>query len=327
MRVTRWGSKGTLAVALALGLAACGGDDERQEGGCTPGSIEACYCVDGAAGSHTCDPQGHGYSDCDCRPVEDDVPADADVTGADTSLDAADVQPPDPGVEVAEGGLDVPADAGSESPAELLDEPRPEATEVADEGQETAGPDACAADCAGKACGPDGCGGSCGDCPGAGVCLGGECLCVPDCQDKTCGADGCGGSCGSCEAGFLCSGEQRCEKDCTPVPVTPCQVLFSAPVTSPVSQEYVWVTGSFTGWAESLEAGAVALAHDTVAGDWRGLVSVPAGPFEFKYLVKWVDGAQQWCVVSEAGAFECAAAAANQAGTSTCGVTNPCVLR
>ena len=42
-------------------------------------------------------------------------------------------------------------------------------------------------------------------CPGAGVCVEGECECVANCQGKECGFDDCEGSCGTCPAGGTCS--------------------------------------------------------------------------------------------------------------------------
>lgn len=180
----------------------------------------------------------------------------------------------------------------------------------------------CVPDCSGRACGDDGCGGSCGACGGQDACVTGSCVCQPACAGRECGPDGCGATCGSCAAGYLCGPDGACELDCTPQPVSPCTVTFQVPVTLEVPQDYVWVTGSFTGWAESQEAGALAL--QLTAGEaWRAEVAVPAGPYEYKYLVKWPDTLQQWCVVDALGQFECTGSP-NLTGVAACGTTNPC---
>jgi len=111
---------------------------------------------------------------------------------------------------------------------------------------------------------------------------------------------------------------------CMPTPVSPCQVPFAVPVTSPLRQDYVWVTGTFSAWATTVEAGAVPLALDAGAGTWSVTLTLSAGPYEYKYLVKWPDGEQQWCVLSQAGAFDCGPTAANQSGAAECGVASPC---
>ena len=115
--------------------------------------------------------------------------------------------------------------------------------------------------------------------------------------------------------------------DCTPVPVSPCPVVFTVPATSPLRQEYVWVTGTFATWATTVEAGALPLALDEGGLTWSTVATLEAGSFEYKYLVKWPDGEQQWCVLGPASAFDCSLSAANLAGTAACGSTNPCQPR
>jgi len=187
----------------------------------------------------------------------------------------------------------------------------------------------CQPDCTGKSCGDDGCGDSCGACPGAqDTCVDGACVCQPACGGKACGDDGCGDSCGACDEGYLCDAGQ-CVKDCTPKPVTPCEVVFTAPLTAPVPQEMVWLTGTFTDWAPDEVSGArpMALYEDPpgVTVGWRATATLPAGPYEYKFLMTWPDNpTTQWCVPAGAFAVDCAPGGPNALGTAACGTYDPC---
>ena len=296
----RW--TGRVVLLAAALTAACASEATRRDGGCTPGAIQSCQCVDGADGVRTCDDEGQTYGDCDCRPVDARDGQEPDVTLVDGVSEATPDAPADlpdgrgtePAAEVATESTPEPwaepaVEVAVEPTVEVTVEPHVEVVEVVD----VAPPDLCLPQCAGKACGPD----------------------------------GCGASCGACDAGFLCSAAGACEPDCTPVPASPCQVAFAVPVTSPLRQDYVWITGTFCDWATTVEGGAAPLALDLDLGQWTGLLTLPAGPFEYKYLVKWADGEQQWCVLAAAQAFDCSPAAANLAGQSACGTVDPCVER
>ena len=111
-------------------------------------------------------------------------------------------------------GLAVAACVGCIERRELVSVPDA-INEVRDE--ETAIPDLCQLDCAGKICGPDGCGGECGACePGFECNIFGQCQCIPICEGLGCGSDGCGGSCGDCSEEEACEDGQcvACQPDC-----------------------------------------------------------------------------------------------------------------
>jgi glycosidase len=115
-------------------------------------------------------------------------------------------------------------------------------------------------------------------------------------------------------------GEEAGEEACVPVELTDCDVPFFVPVTQPMMQEYVRVTGSFCGWATGAADGAVELTQD--GSQWTGVVHLQdATQVEYKYLIKWPDGQEQWCTVYN-GAFECAAGSPNSLLTPECGSTD-----
>ena len=71
--------------------------------------------------------------------------------------------------------------------------------------------DCCIPACEGKACGDDGCGGDCGTCDAGLTCdAADQCICAPDCAGKDCGPDGCGGVCGTCDEGLACDVTGQC---------------------------------------------------------------------------------------------------------------------
>ena len=108
---------------------------------------------------------------------------------------------------------------------------------------------------------------------------------------------------------------------CVPADLTECEVTFNVPVTSPVAQEYVWLTGSFTGWATTLEGGAIALGQE--GGEWMvDVLLEDAQTLEYKYLIKWPDGGQQWCVLNFDRSFDCAPSAPNLQQAVECGQTD-----
>ena len=170
-------------------------------------------------------------------------------------------------------------------------------------------------------CGADGCGSDCLTCPGAqDVCVDHACVCEPACEGRVCGDDGCGDVCGSCGADQDC-GEGVC-LTCVETEILSCDQVFTVPVTDPVAQEYVWVTGSWTSWGDTELTGAVPLV---LSGDqWSvSLGFDDAAELEYKYLVKWTDSDLQWCVLDAEGAFDCIAEAGNMTVTIDCGV-DPC---
>ncbi len=85
-----------------------------------------------------------------------------------------------------------------------------------------------------------------------------------------------------------------------------CVVEFVVEVTSPLPQQYVWLTGTFTGWGTSLDQGAIALTRQDEI--WTTEVSFDASAdIEYKYLMKWPDTDQQWCTAD----FDCSSGSGN----------------
>ena len=135
--------------------------------------------------------------------------------------------------------------------------------------------------------------------------------CDPSCDPGVCGADGCGGTCGGCGAGETClSGLcTACEGEI----VGSCAFGFAVPLTSPVPQDYVRVLGSWNGWTEAIE-----LAYDGEM--WRASRAVTDGEgFEYKFLMAWGGGVQQWCRWAPDFGFECSEPA-NHVVAADCGV-------
>jgi len=140
--------------------------------------------------------------------------------------------------------------------------------------------------------------------------------CAAPCVGRACGDDGCGGSCGTCGGG------QRCEDGacgvCLDTPSPTCTHTFTAPGSS-VQPDHVWLTGNWLGWPSTPAAGAIPLTLGA-DGRWSADVPLPTGTaVQYKYLVKWFDVFEQWCVVA-GGAWSC-----NNDPNMTATCTPPCV--
>ena len=86
------------------------------------------------------------------------------------------------------------------------------------------------------------------------------------------------------------------EPPCEVVPIESCSVRFAIEPSFPMVQDYVWLTGSFNGWAESLEDGAVPLMLDDSGAMWWVDWLFPQGEVvQFKYLMGWSDNPEpEW---------------------------------
>ena len=77
---------------------------------------------------------------------------------------------------------------------------------------------------------------------------------------------------------------------CEPGPIDECEIHFFMEATQPLPQSFVWLTGSFTDWAESPSAGAIEMQWDDGLPGWRGIVPMPDNTLvQYKYLMGWED--------------------------------------
>ena len=110
---------------------------------------------------------------------------------------------------------------------------------------------------------------------------------------------------------------------CEPVEISDCDIEFSYPATSPVAQSYVWITGSFCGWATTLEGGAIEMTLNAITNTWEGVVHADTGVvIEYKYLLGWPDnpGPEWW---NQDG--NNAPDAPNSIKTVDCGMSEDCL--
>ena len=142
-------------------------------------------------------------------------------------------------------------------------------------------------------------------------------------------ADGCDCACGpedpdcsiadaivyNCEIGEVCSEDNKCVPGCTTTET--CYRLFSVP--RDVTHTHVYVTGSFSAWADSIETGAMDMFVTADGERWERWVALPHGELvEYKFLVQWGEEPQQWCVLADAATWECTEGAANMARNVDC---------
>jgi glycosidase len=134
------------------------------------------------------------------------------------------------------------------------------------------------------------------DCSGHGTCepRSGQaaCTCEPDpCEPDPCGHGACscdrstGGSRCACDAGYSGDLCDECAEDYVDEggECIPCnQVTF---FYSDSAASSVWVTGSFTSWAPTVEAGAIEMTSDG-SGSWSATTSItPGGRHLYKFVV------------------------------------------
>jgi len=84
--------------------------------------------------------------------------------------------------------------------------------------------------------------------------------------------------------------EEIPEPPCEIIPIPSCPIHFSIETTYPVAQAYVWLTGSFNGWATSLEDGAVPLTLNDSGTLWQADVVLDNDLLQdYKFLMGWTD--------------------------------------
>jgi hypothetical protein len=90
--------------------------------------------------------------------------------------------------------------------------------------------------------------------------------------------------------------EEVLEPPCEVTPIASCAIHFSIEPTYPVAQEYVWLTGSFNGWASSPAEGAVPLELNSAGTLWQlDLVLNDDLLLDYKFLMGWADNpAPSW---------------------------------
>ena len=119
----------------------------------------------------------------------------------------------------------------------------------------------------------------------------------------------------NCDLNEICDAEGKCKPGCN-TPDT-CYNLFSVPRDP--NHAHVRVTGSFTGWGDSLATGALDMFVNADGSRWERWVTLShAATIEFKFLVKWAEEDQQWCVLTDGEVWDCAEGAANMTATIDC---------
>jgi hypothetical protein len=84
--------------------------------------------------------------------------------------------------------------------------------------------------------------------------------------------------------------EEVSEPPCEVTLIPSCTFHFSIEPTYPVVQEYVWLTGSFSGWASNPAEGAVPLELNDTGTLWQlDLVLDDDLLLEYKFLMGWAD--------------------------------------
>ena len=199
---------GSVWVALAVALMACGGGTSSQGRDPTPDATDA-VALDGQAESTGND----AVADAETGSVDVQVPTaclTGQVCAADTDCNQGErcnltLVPPE--CQILYCAKE--AEACDPSQGDALCAPGLVCTGAPE-------PACCAPDCEGKACGSDGCGGSCGACGCGEECTAGACL-LTACDGRECGDDGCGGSCGTCPGlqDACLDGGCVCQPDCT----------------------------------------------------------------------------------------------------------------
>jgi hypothetical protein len=83
-----------------------------------------------------------------------------------------------------------------------------------------------------------------------------------------------------------------------------CTLRVTAPLAAFVPHTSVLVTGDFSGWATTVEGGAVAMRRDGEV--WRAEITVPeGGVLGYKLLARAPGGGAKWCVIDWRGRWRC----------------------
>jgi hypothetical protein len=274
------------AVCLALG--ACGDGDDAAYEGDEPGE-----CDDNADndrdGSIDCDDDGCAASPiCQDGDADADADADADVDGdseRDADVDAdvdgdserdADADADVDGDSERDADADADVDGDSERDGDADDERDADGEADGDgdrdgDADRDADEDA-AGDCPDGTCDVDETASTCpDDC--AAIC--GDTACTHD-EDAVSCSDDCVAVCGD---SFCTHGENAssCPDDCPA-----CRLVTF--VLDELSATSVWVTGDFTDWGATPDAGAIVMTSDA-EGRWTVVLDLPPGEHLYKFIV------------------------------------------
>ena len=115
------------------------------------------------------------------------------------------------------------------------------------------------------------------------------------------------------------SGEEIPEPPCEVAPIPACPIHFFIEPTYPVVQDFVWLTGSFNGWAASPAEGALPLTLNSAGTLWQADLYLQDGQaVEYKFLMGWPDNLEPSFVTQD---WDFAGGAPNSQVVATCGET------